>query len=101
MKQRETAISTINGLRYLMALKLISPLNEAWNAAAFNGRLLDWEMVFHRVSAIKDCGHKILGICRANEPWTKVNSKKRPHSCRDFPPSKVCKTEDCPDQNHG
>ena len=49
--EREIVIATINGLRHAMAWKLIKPLNEGWNAAAFGQQPLDCEMVLHQVKA--------------------------------------------------
>ena len=49
--EREIVIATINGLRHAMAWKLIKPLNEGWNAAAFGQQPLDLEMVLHQVKA--------------------------------------------------
>ena len=96
MNQREITISTINGLRHSMVLKLIGPLNKDWNDAAFNIKPMDWEKVSHHIKAIKDCSQKILVLCQVDGPWTRVKcNKKRFYPGKDFPPTKVRKIEEC------
>ena len=42
MSQREIAISAINGLRIIIAQKLIVALNDHWNVAAFGSMSLNY-----------------------------------------------------------
>ena len=81
MNQREIAISSINGLRTIIAQKLIVALNDHWNRAAFGHMSLNYRMILQLVKVIKDCSHRIQGVCQAQNshmPWTLVaQSKKR------------------------
>ena len=84
MSQREITISSVNGLRIIIAQKLIATLNDHWNVAAFGRMSLNYKMVLHLVKVIKDCGHKIQSICQTQNDyvaWTKV--KRKNHFCED------------------
>ena len=85
--EREIVIATINGLRHAMAWKLIKPLNEGWNAAAFGQQPLDREMVLHQVKAIKECSLKIIDVCQTQAR----ECKKRRCEIQEGPPTKMIK----------
>ena len=94
MNQREIAISVINGLRTIIAQKLIVALNDHWNVAAFGSMSLNHRTILQLVKVIKDCSHKIQSICQSqNIPWTKVQGKKRVHGNEDHPTAKLRKFE--------
>ena len=94
MNQREITISVINGLRIIIAQKLIVALNDHWNVAAFGSMSLNHKMILQLVKLIKDCSHKIQSICQSqNIPWTKVQGKKRVHGNEDHPSTKLRKLE--------
>ena len=83
MNRREITISSINGLRNIMTQKLISTLNNHWNDAAFGRSELNWNMVLSITKTIKECGQRILRICKAQPnyiPWNEVRGKKRLHN---------------------
>ena len=80
MSQREISISSVNGLRTIIAQKLIAALNDHWNVAALGRMSLNYKMVLHLVKVIKDCGLKIQSICQTHSnymAWTKVKRKNR------------------------
>ena len=66
-----------------MTQKLISTLNNHWNDAAFGRSELNWNMVLSITKTIKECGHRMLCICKAQSnytPWTEVRGKKHFHN---------------------
>ena len=79
MNQREIAISSINGLRHIIAQKLILALNQHWNDAAYGKISLNQETVMSLVKTIKNCAQLILQTCQAQNhlPWNLVHGKKR------------------------
>ena len=96
MSQREITISSVNGLRTIIAQKLIAALNDHWNVAAFGGMSLNYKMVLHLVKVIKDCGHKIQSICQTQNDyvaWTRVKRKNSFCGDEDPPSAKLRKVE--------
>ena len=96
MSQHEISISSVNGLRAIIAQKLIVALNDHWNVAAFGRMSLNYKMVLNLVRVIKDCGHKIQSICQTHNnymAWVKV--KRKNHFCgdEDHPYAKLRKIE--------
>ena len=92
MNQRENAISSINGLRTIIAQKIIVALNEHWNVAAFGNMSLNYRMILLLVENVKNCSHRILNICQNQKgyvPWTQVEGKKRFHRSEDCLPIKL------------
>ena len=95
MNQREITISSINGLRHIIAQKAMLALNKHWNEAAFGKISLNQEMVIQLVKVIKDCDQKILQICQAQtNPWTLVKGKKRYHTGEDYSLTKMRRSQE-------
>ena len=91
MNRREITISSINGLRNIMAQNLITVLNNHWNDAAFGRSELNMNMVLSITKTIKECGQRILSICKTQSnyiPWTEVRTKKRSHNDEDHTSTK-------------
>ena len=94
MNQREIAIASINGLRHIIAQKVILALNKHWNEAAFGKISLNQEMILQLVKVIKVCSQKILQICQnQTHPWILVKGKKKYYTDEDYPPAKMRRSQ--------
>ena len=74
-----------------MAQNLITVLNNHWNDAAFGRSELNMKMVLSITKTIKECGQRILSICKTQSnyiPGTEVRTKKRSHNDEDHTSTK-------------